>query len=181
MSVDLPDSVTKRDKLVSQSTSKRLIRYIVIPFGGLALLILSFVGGAYYEKGTHKQVTAAAVASTVSQTRTGNRGFGGAGGSFGGQYGGSHIFGQVSSVNGQTFVLQSSSGTSYTVTITSSTVFADGSSASQIATGNTVIVSGQVGSSDAVSATRIIINPSFGGGLGSGTNQADPPSNAELN
>jgi hypothetical protein len=74
------------------------------------------------------------------------------------------VIGQVSSVNGQTIVITEQSGTSQTVQITSSTQFAGGASASQIAVGDTIMAVGQKNSSGVIQATRIIINPMYGNG-----------------
>ncbi|HUD07506.1 MAG TPA: DUF5666 domain-containing protein [Candidatus Saccharimonadales bacterium] len=151
---DLPESLTKKP-------ARKNTRTITLILAGIGLLLIGFVSG-YYANNASKQASTKLSANINGYPNFSNNGSGGYG-NFRSNYG-NRVIGQVSSVNGQTIVITNQSGTSQTIQITSSTQFASGVSASQIAVGDTIMAAGQANSSGVIQATRIIINPSYGNG-----------------
>lgn len=132
---------------------------IVMVVAAVVLVAVGFFAGMQVQKSTGSKTTANAA---------GPGSFGGQGGG-GFRRGGGGTFGTVSSINGTTsmVVQDSRTGTSTTVNFSSSTTVTDGSSSSSlsaIATGDTVVVMGTKASDGSVTATRVLLNPSFGGG-----------------
>lgn len=134
-----------------------MIMFVLV---GIGLLLIGFVSG-YYANGS-KQASTDLSAAANGYPNLSNNGANGHG-NFRSNYG-NRVIGQVSSVNGQTIVITEQSGTSQTVQITSSTQFASGASASQIAVGDTIMAVGQKNNSGVIQATSIIINPMYGNG-----------------
>jgi hypothetical protein len=82
-------------------------------------------------------------------------------------------FGTVASVSGNTIVVTNSrTGANVTVNVTSATTYTNSSGAAaslaDVTAGTTVAAIGSAGSDGAIAATRILINPSFGGGPAGG-------------
>jgi hypothetical protein len=86
--------------------------------------------------------------------------------------GGRPVFGTVASLSGNTLVITDASGASHTVTLSATTNYTagDGSVATQtnLTQGTRVAAFGAAASDGAVTATRIIVNPSLPGGSNSG-------------
>ena len=146
----------KHDKKHSSNT--RYQRPLLLVVVALVIAILGFLAGINYEKNHNK---------STSNSPT----FSGAGhfGRFGGQR---PTFGTVSAVSSTSITVSSVSGSSNTYSITSSTTITDqgqSASASSIQTGDTVAVIPS--SSSSSQASRIIVNPSFGGFGGGGGSQ----------
>ncbi len=128
---------------------------------GLVIVLcgLSFWGGTAYQKGHAPK----AIATTSSSGGSGAGGFGGGGrGRFSGG------LGQVTAVSTSSITITNQrTNASTTYSITSSTTITDSGqtvTASDIQTGDTVLVS--TSGSASTTATRILVNPSFGGGFG---------------
>jgi hypothetical protein len=151
---DLPESLTKKPV----RKNSRTIMFILV---GVGLLLIGFVSGYYANNGS-KQASTELSAGRQGYPNFSNNGSSGYG-YFRSNYG-NRVIGQVSSVNGQTIVITEQGGSNQTVQITSSTQFASGASASQIAVGDTIMAVGQKNSSGVIQATRIIINPTYGNG-----------------
>jgi len=135
----------------------------------IALLIAlgGFYSGVHYQKGRQKNT-----AATSNQSATGS-GFGGGnfGGGFRRQGNANRLIGTVSAISSTSITVQSRTGTSKTLAITSSTTITNNgatASASDIQTGDTVFVT--IDSSKTANAASIALNPSFGGGQGSSLN-----------
>jgi len=134
--------------------------------GVLLIAGLSFFGGIKYQKNHQKTV----VASNASLS--GQAGSFGGGRRFNGQR---PTFGQVTAINTTSITVQNQSGTNTTLAITSATAISDNGqtvTSSDIKVGDTVAV--VANSSDSSQASRILVNPSFGGGSGAGS----PPKSA---
>jgi hypothetical protein len=132
----------------------------LLPLGFLAVAGLAFWGGIVVQKDF---LTKAVTALTASVQSSGTAGA--AGGGSGRRFGGRPTLGTVSSLSGSTLVVKTSSA-DVTVDLTSSTMITNGGSAasvSDIATGDTVAVIGTAASDGTVTATRVLLNPSFGG------------------
>ena len=131
---------------------------IVMVVVAVVIATVGFIGGMQVQKHLGTKTTAAAAGG----------GFGsGQGAGF--RRGGGGTFGQVTSINGTTsmVVQDSRTGTSVTVSLSGNPTITDAgasSSLSAIATGDTVVVMGTKASDGSVAATRILLNPSFGGG-----------------
>jgi hypothetical protein len=137
---------------------------IVMIVVAVVIAAVGFVAGMQVQKHLSTRTTASAA-----------NGFGGTSAGPGGGFrrGGGGTFGQVTSIDGTTsmVVQDSRTGTSVTVSLTGNPTVTDAgatSSLSSIATGDSVVVMGTKASDGTVTATRILLNPSFGGG-GSGT------------
>jgi len=139
-------------------------------FAVVAVVILcglSFAGGMAYQK--HR--TRSAQVSTAGNASTGFSG------GHGGFAGGHHLggFGQVTAVSSSSITITNQrTNASTTYTITSSTTITDNGqtvSASDIQTGDTVIIT--TSGSGSTTATRILVNPSFGGGSGPASSGSD--------
>ncbi|HUD10624.1 MAG TPA: hypothetical protein VMR28_03045 [Candidatus Saccharimonadales bacterium] len=165
---------------VSQKTTVAS-KYFLVAAGAVILVGLAFWAGTAYEKG-HQSKT---VATANSSGLTGGR-FGG-----GRSSGERPIFGQVTAISSSSISVQDSrTGSTSTLGITSSTTITDGGqsvSYTDIQTGDTVAVISN--SSSTADATRILVNPSFGGGGGgspqspssSGTSDTQSNSSTVLN
>jgi hypothetical protein len=137
----------------------------------LAILVTSVglvcgIGG--FAIGHFTAPKAAALATSGSGGSGSSGGFGG-GGRFGGQR---PVFGTVASISGDTITVNDTrSGQTETVDVTSSTTYTDGSgggaseSLASISDGTTIAATGTT-TSGTMTATRVIVNPSFGGGGG---------------
>jgi hypothetical protein len=146
-------------KQQSSSALKPILVIIVM----LVVAGLSFFGGVQYQKG-HKITT---ISSSGQPGSTG--GFGSGGRRFNGQR---PTLGQVTAVSPSSITVQNQSGTSTTLAITSATTINDNGqtvTTTDISVGETVAVIAS--SSDSTQASRILVNPSFGGG-------ASPPSSS---
>jgi hypothetical protein len=123
----------------------------------IVFALVGFYGGIHYEKDHDKS----AIASTNSP-------FGGyASGGYGSRFSGQRpVFGSVTSVSPTSISIQDSqTGTTVTLSITSSTTITDNGQSSTVSTiqpGETVAA--MASSSDSSQASRILINPSYGGG-----------------
>lgn len=135
---------TKQDKTLA-----------IIAAGSIFLISigLSFVGGVQY--GKHHPGT---TDNRMGMSQQGQNGVGMGGRRNGGQR---PELGTVKTVNGKTFTMDLN-GTTKTVTITDSTKFI-GDSATSVSAGDKVIVFGATGDNNTVTATRIAVNPTFGG------------------
>lgn len=140
---------TKSGKKVTIKTQT-----IGLVLAAIALCGLSFASGVGYQKQHTKVLTAALGAST--------NGFGPGGGISSRRLG---DFGQVTSVSsGSITVNNQRSGSAKTYSITADTIITNNgqaASVTDIQTGDTVIIS--ISSADNSVATRILVNPSFGG------------------
>jgi hypothetical protein len=141
----------------------------------VVLMGLSFYGGVAYQKGKQPKSV-----STTASGAAGSSGFAGRGG---GRFGGQRpTIGSVTAISGTSITVQdSNSGTSTTLAISSSTQITDNGqavAASDIQTGDTVLVSAST--TDKTQAARILVNPSFGGGGGgaSSSGQSDSSTTA---
>ena len=140
----------------SKSTGKSLAR---IPLRGellIAVIVLcglSFVGGVIYQKHSEKTTTTATSAA------------GGALGAGGFSRRGGGNFGQVTAVSTTSITLTNQrTNASNTYAITGATVITDNGqtvATSDIQAGDTVVIT--TSTSDTSTATRILVNPSFGG------------------
>jgi len=148
--------------------------YLVIV---LLAIIGSFFLGEHY--GHSKQTTSVPTASNSQAAGGSTNGDGFAGGRGNFRSDGAH--GSVTAISSTSItVMDTTSNTSKTYTITSSTQITDNGSTvttSDIQTGDTVLVTS--GSSATTTATRILVNPSFGGQDGSSDSGAG--SNSQSN
>jgi hypothetical protein len=140
----------------SNSNNGKSVWLIIL---ALVLLGLSFYGGVVYQK-HHEPKT---VASTNSASRINSTVAGGGGFRSGGAR---PIFGTVTAIDSSSISVQNSqTGTVSTLTITSSTTITDNGQSettSDIQVGDSVAVfSSTTASTD---ASRILVNPSYGGG-----------------
>ena len=152
------DSKSDRTKRFNLASAWPLALLFVI-----GLCALSFYGGISYQKG--KTTTTSASANSTGPGSSTGLGGGGGGRRFNGQR---PTIGQVTAISASSItVTPSNGGAAVTLAITSSTTITNNgqaASASDIQTGQTVLVSKST--SDATQAARILINPSFGGGGG---------------
>ena len=146
--------------------------YLVV---GIALVLVVGLGGLFlwYRSQNNPQVAGA-------QTSNGQFGRGGfRRGNF--PAGSRPIFGQVASVSGSSFTVQSRRGGTLTIKITSSTQFTNGSQ-SDLASGVRVGGYGSPNSDGSINAQSLIINPSFGnfrsGGNGGSYNNSNSGQNS---
>jgi hypothetical protein len=127
----------------------------------VVLCLISFFIGSAYGKHSGKSVTSSAA------TSTGVNGYGGRYGEGERRMGG---FGKVTSISSSNITISNErTNASTTYSITSNTTITDSgqtATVSDIQDGDTVIVT--TASSTSTSATRIMVNPSFGGGFGGG-------------
>jgi hypothetical protein len=151
-------------------------RKVTIPLKAVGLVVaviilcaLSFAGGRQYQK--HHGGTTTAAGAT-------GRGF--ASGSFGGARRSGGI-GSVTAITSTSLTVNDQrSGTAKTYSISSSTQITDNGSTvdyTDIKTGDTVLVT--TSSSTSTAATRILVNPSFGGGAGNGAGGQDDPTQSQ--
>jgi hypothetical protein len=142
---------------------------------GLAIFAgLGFWGGVHYEKG---HVKTSASSSLVSS----NGNSGGYGGRFSSN-GERPVIGQVENISSTSITVQNAqTNVASTFSITSSTLISDDGqavSASDIQTGDTVLVTAS--SSSSSTASRIIVDPSYGSGFsGSNGSTSIPPSSVQ--
>lgn len=153
-------------------------RSVVKPLTALIIFIvlcgLSFYGGVAYQK-DHAQTTPNATTASVG-------GYGGGVGQSGGRFSGQRpIRGQVAAISPTSItVSNSTTGTSSTFSITSSTTISDNGqtvSTSDIQTGDTVFIIASTSSS--TEASRILVNPSYGGGQSSPGSTSAPSATTE--
>lgn len=137
-------------------TSKNPIVFIII---AVVLMGLSFYGGIAYQKSKQPKTASSAAGAFGSSSG----GSGGGGGRFSGQR---PTIGSVTAISATSITVQDSrTGSSVTLSITNSTQITDNGqtvAASDIQTGDTVLVTASTSSSS--QASRILVNPSFGGG-----------------
>jgi hypothetical protein len=155
MDNDFPDNL----KSVSHKTSKNFASKLFIGIVALIIVVgLSFWGGAQYQK-SH---SSSKVATTTSSASNFSGGFGGGGYVGRAAYG---SFGTVTAISSTSISVQDTrSGSTKSYVITSSTIITDNSSTvtySDIQDGDTVIVTAT--STSPTTATRINVNPSYGG------------------
>lgn len=143
--------------------------YIVAGIIAVILVAVSFVSGMQFQKSLKP-----AVAVAGGQGKA----FGGVAGGRGGRFGGARpIFGTVTSISGTTMTITSQTGNTVTVLLAGNpTISNNGASASvsDIATGASVAVVGTAGTDGTIAATRILLNPSFGGGQPAAPTQTTP-------
>lgn len=146
--------VKQHKKRLNLTKTKPVLMGLLV---AVILVTISFYSGVQYQKG-HQSTTSA------FNNSSGNSPFGGGGGRFGG-FNSDRVFGQVTAISSSSISVQDSrSNTNVTLTINSSTQISNNgqtASASSIQTGNSVIVVED--SSNTSVASRILINPSFGG------------------
>lgn len=155
-----------------RTKNKTPVPKIALPvLGVLVLCGLSFWGGSAYGKGQTKTSAPGLSQSGQFSTMGGPRGIRQGGG-----------IGNVTAISDTSITVKNDrTSESKTYTINSSTTITnDGASAtaSDIKTGDTVLV--EASSSDSTTATRITLNPSFGGGMGPGT-QSSSDTNIQTN
>lgn len=143
-------------KSVKHSGSSNIVPWIIIV---VVVGAACFYGGVTYEKG-HKTTVASTAGASGYQGRFGGGGFGG----------GDRVFGQVTAISSSSITVKDMrSDSDTTLAITSSTQITDNGQTvtiSSIQTGDTVIISENT--SDTSQASKILVNPSFGGGSGPG-------------
>jgi hypothetical protein len=143
---------------------------------GVIVLGIAFFGGVAY--GHHSDDTKNNASTNKSTTTGANNGnFGGDGGYGDRGHGRMGTIGQVTAVNGDQFTVTRNDGSTTTVQTSSSTTYENGTS---VSTGDTVVVQGTANSSGVVQATRVIINPTFGGFSG-GDNPDSTNGNSSVN
>lgn len=145
-------------------TNTNYIKYGVIAVVALVLCGVSFGLGMNYQKG--KQTTTATNTNANGQFPSQGGGPGGFGGGQGGFRNGQRPnIGEVTAISSDSITIQDSrSNSKQTFKITSSTTIQDNgstASASDIKTGDTALVIAD--SSDASTASQIMLNPSFNG------------------
>jgi len=152
-------------KMRNQDQSQNnFVKPIMIVAAALIISVLSFYGGIKYQK-AHQPKTAASAAAASQGSPFGQGGPGGGlgGGGFSGQR---PTFGSVTAVNASSITVNDqTSGSSKTFSITSATTITDNIqtvTTSDISVGATVAVIAD--SSSSSQASRILVNPSFGGG-----------------
>jgi hypothetical protein len=158
----------------SETTQSRQVTIQTLWLGWAAvavvLLAVGFWSGLIYQK-HHTKTVASNSVSASSNGLAGRGGFGG-----GRRLGG---FGQVTAVSPTSITITNQrTGASTTYAITSGTAITDNGQAvttTDIQTGDTVIITNA--SSSSTTATRILVNPSFGGGFG-GTSAPVSPNNS---
>ena len=149
--------------MAGMKDSKNLLPKLVV--GGLLVLVLcglSFWGGIAYQKGHDTNTVAQGTPTGAAASRFRNRA--------------RPAIGTVSGVSGTSITVQTQDGTTKTFTVTSATEVTDNGAASAIAnvqTGDTVAVI--VSTTNTNQATRILLNPSFGGGFGGGSQATQTP------
>jgi hypothetical protein len=134
------------------------VSYFVFICCGIVLCVLSFWGGTVYQK--HKHTT-----TVTSSIQKGATGFSGGGVGSGRRFSGA--FGQVTSISSSSITINNQrTSASSTYVITSSTTITDNgqtASASSIQDGDTVLI--MTSSTSSTTASKILVNPSFGGGF----------------
>lgn len=155
MDNDLPNNLKRPSNKSSQNITAKIF------LGIIALIIiagLSFWGGMHYQKSHNAIATTAATAGSGFRGGAGGGGFAGRGG-----------FGEVTAISSTSISVQNPrSGTTTVYAITSSTVITDNGATvtySDIQDGDTVIVIAS--SSSSTTASKINVNPSYGGGSSS--------------
>jgi len=140
-------------KRSSAPSTKTLVMALV------AVLLLGggFAAGMQYQKSkVPKVVPTTATAPSTTGRKGGRRG---------GLRGARPVIGQVTAVSATSITVQATSGTSTTFAITSTTAVSNNGQASavgDIAVGDSVAV--VASTTNTTQATRILLNPSFGGG-----------------
>ena len=134
------------------------------PFLVLVLLVIfagaGFYGGVSYEKSNDTKSPSASNAAYSS--------YSGSGGGYGGRFSGGQrpTVGSVTAISPSSISIQDSrTGSTVTLSITSSTTITDSGqtvTTSDIQAGDTVVV--VASSSNSTQASRILVNPSYGGG-----------------
>ena len=134
------------------------------PIGVLIVLGLTFWGGMLTQK--HFGKTSATASANTNGTSPSGFGSGtGWSGNFAGRRG---TIGTVATISGTAMTVTTMSGSTVTVSLANNPTVTDSSgnasTDSAIAVGDTVLVTGATGSDGTVRATRVRLNPSFGGG-----------------
>lgn len=142
----------------------KLIKGVYVLAAVIAVVGAFFGGMAYQKTKTHSPTTANA----------------GGFGRFGGRLpnGASATFGSIDSISGQTITITAQDGSSKKIDFSSSTTISQDrqpAQSSDLQTGERIAAIGQTNSDGSIQATRIIINPGFGGSGNSG-GQAPPTS-----
>jgi len=149
----------------------------------LGVILVVIIAGISFYSGVNYQKKHGSTSTTTASTNGV-----GPGGGFGGRFSGSRTIGTVSAISATSITVTPASGSSaVTYTINSSTVISDSGqtvSYTDIQTGDTVFVSAS--SSTSTIATRILVNPSFGGfggggGTGGGSGGTTTSPNTTLN
>jgi hypothetical protein len=154
------NSVDSNHKAKSSLPLKKTLIYVAIL---VVVAVLAFWGGIAYQKGKH---------TTSTNTTSAARGFGAGRAGFGGMTG-DRVIGTVTAISSNSISLTSRfNGSTSTLAINSSTKITDNDqtvSTSDIKTGDNVFITKT--SATSTTASVIIVNPSFGGGMGGGANQ----------
>lgn len=144
------------------ATNPNYIKYGIISVVVIVLCGVSFGAGMSYQKGKQTTPTTANTNEQFPSQGSGPGGFGGQGGFRNGQR---PNIGEVTAVSSDSITIQDSrSNSNKTFKITSETTVQDNgsaASASDIKSGDTVLVIAD--SSDASTASQIMLNPSFNG------------------
>jgi hypothetical protein len=149
----------------------------LIPVVVVIALAVSFLAGMQVQK----VLSAAPPASNSARAMGGGRPGGGNGAGLGRGGGMRPTLGVVASTTGTTLMITGRNGSTITVSLSGSPAISNGSTtglgASDIKVGDTVAVTGTTGSDGTLAATRVLINPSFGGrSNGPASPQSDPQS-----
>lgn len=148
--------------------SKKFTGSVVGLFVVVLIAIGSFYWGVSYQKGKQKEPSSSLASTSFSGGGFGGRGF----------RGGNRVIGQVTAVSSSSISVQDNmTGTVTTLAITSSTVISNSgqsATASSIQVGDTVFVSEN--STNTTQASRILVNPTFGGGPSSSPSSGSSPS-----
>ena len=167
----------KQQDIFPPSTSARTTKYK--PIVGLVIVfvvvgVLGFLLGVNYEK-SHKN-SASAINTSLNSS---GRGYGG----YGSRYGNGQrpVIGQVTAISSTSISVDNSrSGTTSSYSISASTTITDDGqtvSASDIQTGDTVLII--VSGSGSSQASRILVNPSYGGNFSGSSTTTEPPASQD--
>lgn len=153
----MPDKV--EDKAVAEKSVSLNYKphHVVLAIAVVGALVLSFLGGVVVGR-FHARVAPLGISRPLAP----GGGFGGRG--FRGGYNrGGRVLGTVQTVSGTTLTIKTASGAITTVSLANNPSITDGSgntvAASNIKTGDGVMVIGQVQTDGSVIASRVIINP----------------------
>ena len=148
----------------SQTNNLKYIALLIVPL----VLIAVFLAGVEYQK--HHMTTTVSNANAAA----GNNAFGAGGGRRGlrGANGQVPVIGNVTAVTSSSLSIQTRQGATDTVNVSISTQIFNGQSTAQLSdiqTGDRVLILGTTGTNNTITATRINVNPTFGGSAGAST------------
>lgn len=138
---------------------KKTLRKTLIVVGIIVVLAAIFIGGIAYQKYVNDK-------SNPTNTSFGGGSRGGFGQGLNGQ---TPVFGTVQSISGSNIMVQNQQGNTVTVIVNSSTQYRQNRQSAQLSAiqnGDRIVAIGKQNSDGSITATRISINPSFGGGSG---------------